>query len=323
MKEHLRPRWWYVAIADCSGNDFPVQYSLHMLNPLLTWEEEFSMDHHGILMICFFLLCLYSLIGMAQLQANKINADTGAFHRVEHPLVRILTIGIMCAAAAMLSYCIHYVCFAMNGRGLLLMYVLGKLCQTISKFLLMSILLLISQGRCISYSLSKGDLIQLVQLLGPFFCLCFGLELWGHFAESRNYTTGFVYASHWGTILIIVDLLWLAVYFKSLHIVHAAEFDTAKQFFYRVYCTLYGCWFLVLPLVTLISCFIAPWVRFKVAMVIVNLAQALMFSTLVIGLWPTGTCSTWSQFSLEALEMSSLDCDADWGLSDGSYKALY
>jgi len=303
MTEKLRPRWWYVAVADCSGTALKLEYSVHLWNPLHGWQKELSVDHYGVPYLCFLFLAAYGAVAALQLRANAISQASG---KALHPLVRVLTAGVCSGACAMLLLGVHYDCYANDGRGYPTMYFVGKVFQAITKFVLMSIFLLVAQGRCISRALDNDDLWQLFKVLGPFLLFCLALELWGEYAESRRYTTDFVYSTRFGEGLVLIDLGLLAVYTVNLQGSYVTERSPLKRFFYRAWGSLYGAWFFVLPASVLLAKALSPWVRFKVVMAVSNCAHVSAYAALVVGLWPARRRS---YFALDAMELVAIDSE--------------
>lgn len=323
MNERVRPRWWYVAVEDCSDAGVDVEYIVHTWNPLLGWQGEFSFDHRNVFYMCIAFLAVDALMTVAQLHANGSSQnDDGALH----PMVKILTAGIVCAAGSMAFFAIHYWRFAVNGEGILFMFVLAKFLQVLSKFLLMSILMLVSQGKCISYRLSLGDVERWHLLLVPFLFFCFLLEVWGERSESRRYTTDSVYTSRCGAALVGTDVLFLLVYARNLRESHSAEPDPDRRFFYRAWGSAFGVWFLALPATALLSRALAPWVRFRVILAVSNATHVAALAALMVGLWPSRLRQ--SYFVLEPVELGevvwgggdSRAAEAAWkALPDGPY----
>lgn len=303
MTEKLRPRWWYVAVADCSGTALQLEYSVHLSNPLHGWQQELSVDHYGVPYLCFFFLMAYGAVAALQLRANAISKASG---KTLHPLVRLLTAGVCSGACAMFLFGAHYECYAHDGRGYPAMYLVGKIFQAITKFVIMSIFLLVAQGRCISRALDNDDLWQLFKVLGPFLLFCLALELWGEYAESRKYTTDFVYSTRFGEGLVLIDVGLLAVYAVNLQGSYVTERSPLKRFFYRAWGSLYGAWFFVLPASVLLAKALSPWVRFKVVMAVSNSAHVSAYAALVVGLWPARRRS---YFALDAMELVAIDSE--------------
>mmetsp|Transcript_105961 Transcript_105961/g.341876 ORF Transcript_105961/g.341876 Transcript_105961/m.341876 type:complete len:445 (+) Transcript_105961:49-1383(+) len=312
ISEKLRPRWWFVVLLDCSGSGAIISYNVHAWNPLHGWQAEFSHDHYGVLQMCASLLILYCLVGLAQFRAF---ASHCAHSTDGHPLIQVLHAGIACSSCAMFLFICHYGVFARNGRGVVFLYAMAKCCQAVSKCILFSILLLTSQGNCISRAMNAHDVRRLLRMVTPFFLTCVGLELWGEFADSRKYTTDFVYSTSLGKLLVYGDLLFLALFVVNIRESYTSEQDVDKLRIYRVWGSLCVLWFLVLPSVTVLAHFVAPWVRFLVAMGASSFAHVLMYSVLVVGLWPS---AGQSYFVLYETELVCVD-DGD---SHGSWKPL-
>eukprot|EP00928_Gymnodinium_smaydae_P012117 TRINITY_DN14408_c1_g3_i1.p1 TRINITY_DN14408_c1_g3~~TRINITY_DN14408_c1_g3_i1.p1 ORF type:complete len:441 (+),score=99.20 TRINITY_DN14408_c1_g3_i1:106-1428(+) len=307
IQEKVRPRWWYVAIADCTSSGFEADYTLHMWNPQQSWESEFSMDRRGMLVVCFAFLLVHGGIAAAQFHGNHLGQKRSA--QADHPLVRLLSAEVSCAAAAALLLCAHYSRFASNGEGLPSFELLAKVLLWMSKCLVMCFVLLVSQGVCVSKPMTGQHLIHWLQRLGPFALMCLWLELWGEYAESRRYNTHFVYATGFGTLLVLVDLCWLLVYTDNLRRTHSAETDPKKRDFYATWGLAYGAWFLVLPVAALLSHLLAPWVCFRIAVTLINSCHALISVALVFALWPHRTNKTFKLTSVELVGMSEYEAD--------------
>jgi len=84
----------------------------------------------------------------------------------------------------------------------------------------------------------------------------------------------------------------------------------------------YAVWFLVLPVVTLLSCIVAPWVRFQVTTAVSNSAHALMFMALVSTLWPTRKYSHFKLHDLEMAEIVGVDDQLILNENDEDYSQL-
>lgn len=319
LSEKIRPRWWYTAISDCSGDGFSLDYVVHTWNPLSGWEREFSMDIHGLFGFCLFFLVFDLGIAIAQGVANTMNAETG---KQRHPLLRILTTGIYSAFGSVLVFAVYYYRFAKSGLGSVSLYGLGKLLHTQSKLMLASIMMLVSRGRCISGPMSWQDIFWLSNRLLPFFALCFAFEIWGECAEVRRYTTGYVYATPPGFFLVAADLLLLGIYLKNLLRTRESELDPQKRSFYKYWGSCFACWFLCLPAVALLGVGFAPWERTRLCWFTSHAAHSVTFLALVVALWPSRKPSL---FVLDELEMATVigaSAIRDAGMSDDGFRQL-
>eukprot|EP00933_Yihiella_yeosuensis_P015703 TRINITY_DN13610_c3_g1_i1.p1 TRINITY_DN13610_c3_g1~~TRINITY_DN13610_c3_g1_i1.p1 ORF type:complete len:468 (+),score=53.74 TRINITY_DN13610_c3_g1_i1:56-1459(+) len=286
MHQKVRPRWWFVAVIGCSNvsSEISFNYKVHTLNPTLGSQSELSWDQLGVIEISMFFLLVNVVLTLSQFYANALVSGTS---RESHPIIRILSAGLFCGSCSHLAYACHYRILAVNGRGLPIVNIFGKFMQSSAKFLLMSILLLVSRGNCVSKELDLKSLPGLLLILGGFSLLSFSLEVWGEFSQSRTFTTDFVYSTSCGHLLILLDLALLAVYATNVQRSLAAEKDPERRSFYKTWGVAFGVWFLSLPAVAILAHLIAPWVEFRIVLIVVDIFQAVTFAALVTGLWPT------------------------------------
>lgn len=285
ITQHIRPRWWYVAVIDCSGIERTIDYSIHMLNIHHGWQQEFSMDHCGLASLHFVFL-IFVVLGCAQQYAIKQNTENA-----KHPLRLMLAASLAAACLGMLFQVGDAFWFANHGTNMPSLYLGGKVCKVLSKGLLASILVLLSWGVCISEPLRGKHLLQVSQLLTPFFGACLVLELWGEYSQSRTYTTGFIYCTHFGEALVAADMLFLFYYIKNLHDSASRETQEDKKQFYNVWGLSYSLAFAVLPFAAFLSTLVAPWVQNQAIFLTTNLVHAALLGSLVVGLWPERTQS--------------------------------
>jgi len=280
LMQSLRPRWWYVAAVDCSGIERTVDYSFHMTNPLQGWQKEFSMDHCGLISLIF-VLVIYVAAAFAQQHAMTRQTESAS-----HPVRLTLFVAILAACFGMLAQVVDGALFAQRGEYQAELYLAGKFFKVVSKYLLACILVLLSQGICISEPLQGKHLMRVSRLLAPFFAACLLVELWGEYAHSRTYTTGFIYCTWFGAALVLADIGFLVFYLKNVHDSCLAERDADKRRFYQFWGLLFSCAFMVLPFATFLASVIAPWVRDQTIFLLTNGVHAALLISLVVGLWP-------------------------------------
>lgn len=282
--ERLRPRYWFLAVLDCSGVEQTVEYDLHMVNLEQGWMKEISMDRCGLFPLALF-LGIY--LSTALLQVHAIFSNSSA--QTKHPLRLLLTFGICAALWGVAFYTFDTIWYAVSGEDTFLLYVSSKLFKVWSKFTLMLILILLSRGKCISSTLELEDIVKGAILVMPFLVLCLSLELWGEYDASRNYTTEGVYQTGSGAVLIFADMILLLYYVNNLRISHRAEKDEEKRAFYRTWGTVYSSAFLSLPAAAIVAHEVSPHVRVAVMLVFNNSIHAALLILLVAGLWPERT----------------------------------
>eukprot|EP00930_Biecheleria_cincta_P014557 TRINITY_DN12478_c0_g1_i1.p1 TRINITY_DN12478_c0_g1~~TRINITY_DN12478_c0_g1_i1.p1 ORF type:complete len:511 (-),score=77.47 TRINITY_DN12478_c0_g1_i1:167-1651(-) len=295
LREKLRPRLWYVALADCSGSGLKsVEYQVHATNELYGWAAEFSTDRRFALaafsILCIVLLCLAA----AQLRANAVLAalsqNDSAGSKAAHPFARILLAGIMFELSACILEVIHLLIFAGNGHGQPVLHASSLLLSTSANFTLTSLLLLVSTGKCVSFKMVMADAGRMCKLLGPFYLACLFLELWGDFATTRMYTTNFAYTTPCGWVIVLVDLGLLLAYVRNLRATLSLDGGRANSGFYRTWALAYGLWFLALPFSAVLSqAVLAPYVWYPVSLGITKTSTILVYLALVVALWPENT----------------------------------
>jgi hypothetical protein len=282
LVERIRPRWFYVAIINCAGVERSVEYALHMTNPRQGWQQEFSMDQCGLRTLTAF-LALYTLLLIAQVTAITRTSEVA---KTRHPLRLVLSMSIAFAAASSLAMVVDAIWFSRNGESDVRLHLAGKLLKVCSKMALTSMLLLMSRGICISQPFRNTDFQCVLYLIGPFFLSCFCLEIWGEYAQSRTYTTNFMYCTWFGLVLVLVDLSLLALYLQNLRGAYLNEFGQDKQRFYKLWGISYAIAFLALPFATLLAAVVSPWVRLETIVIVTNSVHVAMLASLIVGLWP-------------------------------------
>lgn len=291
IREKLRPRFWYLALADCSGTGLDLRYEVHAENPAYSWARELPTDQRHAPLAFAVLAAAYAALTVAQLRANAVLAASAkgdnAADKAAHPFARILTLGIVLGLFASVLSAAHYLRYAQSGSGGEIARVPAQLLSGASHFLLASLLLLISEGKCVSYVMVAADAWRVGRLLGPFVVAGLSLEFWGHYSVSRRYTTDYVYTTAFGWALILLDLFLLGIYIKALRETHATERDRGDGRFYRTWAVFYGLWFLALPVTAVLSqVVLAPYVWYIVSVAVNGAVTVLVYAALVVGLWP-------------------------------------
>lgn len=295
LREKLRPRWWYVALVDCSGLGVTsVDYELHATNTLYaSWQAEFSSDKRWALPLCLFMCVFYLILGAMQRRVNVALASLSsdcAGSKAAHPFARILFAGVILELTACSLEALYNVLYARDGHGVPALHAMALLVSSCSNFVLASLLLLVSQGKCISYKMVAADGLRMLKLLGPFFVACLFLELWGDFAASRTYSTDYAYTTRCGFLIILVDLGLFGQYVRNTQRTMSFEGGRAHTLFYRTWGVIYSSWFLALPFSALLSKLVlAPYIWYIVSLCVTKCLTAFVYLALVIALWPENT----------------------------------
>jgi len=296
IKEHLRPRFWYIALADCSGSGLDlISYEVHAQNVPYGWASELSTDKRFAPVFYALFAVAYGVLAAAQGRASAVLASSkkgdNAKDKAAHPFAQILIAGIVLGLASTALSAMHFVRLAADGIGAsAIARAVAQLLGGASRFVLAMLLLLVSEGKCISYVMVAADARRLARLLGPFLGACVLLEFWGEYSVSRRYTTDYVYTTPFGWAIIFVDLLLMLLYAAKLWQTHEIERDSTDGTFYRRWGIFYGAWFLALPIITVLSQLaLAPYVWYIVSIGVMGTVDIVVYSALVIALWPGNT----------------------------------
>eukprot|EP00928_Gymnodinium_smaydae_P062145 TRINITY_DN46074_c0_g1_i1.p1 TRINITY_DN46074_c0_g1~~TRINITY_DN46074_c0_g1_i1.p1 ORF type:complete len:451 (+),score=33.08 TRINITY_DN46074_c0_g1_i1:26-1378(+) len=281
ITEKLRPRYWFVALVDCSGEPHQLEYELHLENIQQGWWRELSMDHVRIRTLSLFVIAA-SLMVCLQLKAFFLQSIVNT----QHPLRLMLTFVVVTTLCSITFNTVDVLCFARHGVDNWSLYVFGKLFKSMSKFMLFLILLLLSKGCCISHQLEAYHVLTVSIVLAPFFAACLWLEMWCQYDPSRLYTEGWIYQTWVGILLVLLDLLLFAFYVGTL--MHTIQQETCgeKQSFYRRWGSMFALSFLALPASLVVAFSISGHVREEFMFIVGNAIHLVLQSLMIIGLWP-------------------------------------
>jgi len=299
IRQKLRPRWWYIAVADCAleasqaTEALQVSWKLRLTNPPYGWAEEFSVDRrfapHVSMLLALASGCLLGmqLVAWSHLARSAQAIEDSASGKGAHRFTQLLLFGLTLAFAEAVLSLAHHLCFSFDGVGAPALGLAGQLAALGSSFVLASLLLLISEGKCISYMLVTSDMWRMLRKLGPFLTSCMLLELWSEYSLSHAYSTDYVYTTPGGSVLVGFDLVLLALYASSWRRTLAQVGTQEDGRFYRTWGLVYMLWFLALPVSSLLArTVLAPYACFVVSLAVKKGTTVLVYASLVMGFWP-------------------------------------
>jgi len=289
--QRLHARFWYLVLADCSGDDVRLKWQANFSNVDFGFAHEFSAERQYSPFVFLALSVAYGCLVAFQRHVNqslaKHSRSDSANNKAAHPFARLLLLGLGLALGESLLMTLHYACYMYNGVGAAFADQVAQLLAVSSSFVLVSLLLLVSEGKCVSYVMVASDVHSKMRLLGPFLLSCFMLELWGEYSVSQKATTDYVYTTPCGWALIFVDLLLLGAYLRNLNRTYIAEQDRSEGIFYQTWGIVYSLWFLVLPFTAwLAQAVYQPYSWYMVCTSVKKGTTALVYASLVAGLWP-------------------------------------
>lgn len=283
--EHLRPRWWYIALVSCSKSDVEVSYQMHLENKLRGWEVEFSMDQRGtfamVLISCVIFAGLVAVQG-ASMQKWRVITKRERWSEV-HPALLFLSASTLLALIGSAATFVYYWYFQQSGEAPEVWAIAGKAGLIGSKTLLTTLLMLLAHGECVCSPVISWERHREVAFgMALYGCLQFPLELWGE-SEYRNSTTEYIYDTRPGVVLVAFDCLWLWMYVSRSWQTFQKETRLKPRNFYKTYGPIFFIWYLTLPFLALIARSLAPHVRASITSTIAScthlFAQAVIVHT--------------------------------------------
>jgi hypothetical protein len=261
--EHLRPRWWYVAIVSCSKSSLEVSYQMHLENKLRGLEVEFSMDQRGTFMVT--LLTCVAFAGLVAVQSMSMHRWRTITRRNRwdevHPAILMLSASTALAFAGQVATFVYYWYFQQSGEAPDRWAVAGKASVISSKTLISSLLMLLAHGECVcSPIVSWTRHREVAGGMALYGCLQFPLELWGE-SEYRNSTTEYIYDTRPGVVLVAFDVLWMWMYLSRSVQTYKGETRVKSRRFYKRYGPAFFLWFASLPCLALVARTLAAHIR--------------------------------------------------------------
>ncbi|TYZ61713.1 hypothetical protein PybrP1_003865 [[Pythium] brassicae (nom. inval.)] len=297
IHEHLRPRFWYVALARCvpGGDDyepaftqiteenfrkyyFTSWYSVHMTQ---ADGSELPVQQQGMPVIYGLMTVLSAIAATAQLAAARGLRHSESFH----PIMKLLTMAVLffCVANALLF--LHFYAFQFTGVGVPLFEYAAKMMEVFVRVAMLLLAMLVAKGWTINSVALEGQeklSCLMITILGLYLSLAMWYLVWLDPASTL-----YIYDS-WPGVGICVLLLGVLVWFVNTILdTRAYEEGAAKRRFFLQIGALFSVYILALPVIVLIASFLSPWVREKVVASITTSVEICIYSALIYLLWPS------------------------------------
>jgi hypothetical protein len=249
------PKFWYVMASNCE-DDIDLDVTMSFLNPGGFFYSQFSTEEQGLLQLSLVFLAIYGA-GCAFYMRNAFLV----MHRSNslHPMVLLLTSGLLFQLLCLFLRVIHFLLYAHNGVGVPAFDAIGEVAEDTSNLVIMMFLILVAKGYTIraKEQPSRRFLSVLAALvLGNL--LVFVLE-----RVARSDAAIFSYDTSGGTIVILLRVAFCMYYAFAIRNAYLDPAQADQQRFFLIFgCA--GCvWFLSLPFVVLISPAIPIWERLR------------------------------------------------------------
>jgi len=266
IREHRRPRFWYFAFIGCGfedrGLERRISYQIHAMNPTLGWQQEFSLDHSGLVYVFVAGLVGFTLSALGITWFGILSPHAQDPPLKDHPYISLLMGANYGGCASCLAHLAHYWLLVHNGFGSLRLRFLGIFFGISVTCCMYLVALLASCGWAITTKAlpNRRTFLTLVTLVGGTQGLC---ELIAEHAVSKS-TKLYAYSSGTGVILLTLKCFvfsWLGFQVKNSY---EAEVDERRKRFYLRLGIICAIWALTVPGSVLLASTIAPWYRHKV-----------------------------------------------------------
>ncbi|XP_017759256.1 PREDICTED: transmembrane protein 145-like [Eufriesea mexicana] len=254
-----RPRWWFIALADCSSKiGLNVSYWMSLTNAPHGhfWKEHFSADEFYILPELITIAFIYVILVVLSFYiAMQLKA-----RRLLHVSYKIFMASLLCQLVGILFEIYSYINIGLRGIPSKNASLLGQLLEACSDILYTALMLLLALG----FTVTKSVLTpKQTRWLICFICLVSFCQFSLYIYQSNVFDPGlvlYIYESPPGYGLIILKLIAWIIF--SLRCFKTVRKMSTKLHFYSLLFSLGSTWFLCHPLTVLcITLLVDEWVR--------------------------------------------------------------
>lgn len=254
--EHLRPRFWYYAIANCEPFK-DIEYTIEFKNVIYSpFNQQFGRDIKGLNIAYLFFASAYVIIAVIQCVATFKHWNTSGYL---HPILKLYNISLLFQFIAVTIYTIHYIKFSFDGE-ISAMNVVAKIFDILARVVLILLLLLLSRGWTISSEALSGKK-ELFSVCGIFLLLQIIILIWQTTIEDPAATKIPIF---YQVCLSLLDVVWISFgifFLLSTYQTYKAEENSRKKALYIKMAAFYGPWIITLPVFVFLMLAVEPWDR--------------------------------------------------------------
>lgn len=264
IEQHIRPRFWYFAIVGCDlPVDETVHYKVHATNNMWGWQGEFSLDHMGLYIVYMVFTVLFAVGFTATFCCSRARMENGEDSVLsEHPYIKLLLLSYVASLASCALFLMHYTLFLRDGFGLQRLRYLGVISATVANCTVFLIAILSSVGWAISnFSLPHRRLFfGMLVLVGGVTALS---EF--HAATAVDQSTKlYTYQSGPGALILVLKIFVFCWFAFQCKMTYDDEITETNRTFYKWLGISMGLWAMNVPVASLLSFNLSPWVRYKI-----------------------------------------------------------
>uniref|UniRef100_K3W6S0 GPR180/TMEM145 transmembrane domain-containing protein n=1 Tax=Globisporangium ultimum (strain ATCC 200006 / CBS 805.95 / DAOM BR144) TaxID=431595 RepID=K3W6S0_GLOUD len=297
IHEHLRPRFWYVALARCvPGGDeyepsftqiteanfrkyyFTSWYRIHMTQAN---GSELPVQQQGMPVIYALMAVLSGIAALVQTIAARGLRKSESFH----PIMKLLTMVVFFFSLSNVLLFLHFYAYMFNGVGVPLFSYSAKMMQVFVRVGTILLAMLVAKGWTINSVALEGQeklSCLMISILGLYLSMAMWYLIWLDPASTL-----YIYDS-WPGIGICVLLLGALIWFVNT-ILETRSYEEAsakRRFFLQIAC-LFSVYIVALPVIVLLASFLSPWVREKTVAAISTSVELCVYTALIYLLWPS------------------------------------
>ncbi|DBA01311.1 TPA: hypothetical protein N0F65_001816 [Lagenidium giganteum] len=297
IHEHLRPRFWYVALARCvPGGDayepsftqitevnfrkyyFSAWYDIHM-----TQDDgsELAVQQQSMPAIYGVMTVLSIIAAIVQTVAARGMRQSESFH----PIVKLLTLVVFffCISNALLF--LHFYLYQFNGIGVPLFEYTAKIMEVFVRVGTILLALLVAKGWTINSVTLEGQeklSCLMISILGLYLSMAMWYLIWLDPASTL-----YIYDSWPGVGICALQLGVLGWFIMTILETRAFEEASSKRRFFVQIGSLFVLYLLSLPIIVVIASFLSPWVREKIVAGVTISVEFCIYVALIYLLWPS------------------------------------
>lgn len=280
IHEHVRPRFWYIVVANCVGFK-DLYYEVRFTNQGGSWRNEFGVNEQGLNTLYLFFFLLYAAALLVQTYALQNMWRTEYLH----PIIKLCSATILLQFGSVFCGLVHYSTFVGNGFGVPVLNSMREVFGIAAKLTFVLMLILIAQGWTIS-----TDAIEnrgfIVAVMSVFVGSYLALALWDVTGRDPA-STLYLYESVPGVLIVLLDSVCGVWFARCIYNSREEEKDEDKREFYRRIGIGYTVWFMTLPALVLMAFQMDPWVREYTVTAIALTVSTVAYFTMAVLLWPS------------------------------------
>jgi hypothetical protein len=294
VHDFIRPHAWFLVLLNCPVNNVvpavDVDYTAIFRDidgGHVGYDEKGVMAIYATFFTFFFILAVVHSLGDVFLWLRN------SFHHI----VKLLLVALVLMVFANTFNLIHWAKYQGDGIGCTRCSTLGSFLDDTAYIFFTILLLMIASGWAITYQTLTRRWIILALFIANALAV---IILYIIAATSTTDTTAatvadaYAYTTSVGVATLLFGIFYFLVWGATVaYFVFAvftsyrdeAQFD--KRVFYMIFGISYLCWFVVVPLFSLISIALVAWLRLRMMVAIHQVITIIGMGVLVVLLWPS------------------------------------